>query len=323
MTTPAPLTPEDSNLQDFAFMPLDVARLRDSDLAANESPTACWAAVQLWAASWHQVPAASIPDDDKWMAKQTGYGRMVKDWLKIKEGAMRGWIKCSDGRLYHPVVSEKANEAWLAKLAQRWKTECARIKKHNDRHECNIERPTYDDWFAAGCPVGQPLPVPRDKAICPDTVPKETGSKGQGEGEGQGQGDLNKDTVAKATGGEPPVGPVIPLDVGLPKVKKPKVTDPNEIIFGYGVPLLVTAGTAEKQARSFLGGLRKNHGDSVLIDTLRQCISAKPLQPLEWLAAALPPPSSTPKPNAQDALEASNAAAAQRFLNSGNPHAAQ
>ena len=68
-----------------------------------------------------------------------------------------------------------------------------------------------------------------------------------------------------------------------------KVTDPDEIIFGYGVPLLTNAGTPEKQARSFLGGLRKQHGDSALIDKLRDCIKAKPLQPLEWLGAALPP----------------------------------
>ena len=77
---------------------------------------------------------------------------------------------------------------------------------------------------------------------------------------------------AKASGGEPP-----------------KITDPHEIIFGYGVPLLTNAGTNEKQARSFLGGLRKAHGDEALIDKLRECLKAKPLQPLEWLAAALPP----------------------------------
>jgi len=74
--------------------------------------------------------------------------------------------------------------------------------------------------------------------------------------------------------------------------KPSKVTDPNEIIFGYGVPLLTSAGIADKQARSFLGGLRKHHGDDALIEKLRQCLREKPLQPLEWLAAALPPPSS-------------------------------
>jgi len=112
-----PLTPPDCDLRDFAFMPLDVARLRDSDLAANESPEACWAAVLLWAASWHQLPAASIPNDDKWMAQQTGYGRIVKEWLKVRPGALRGWRECSDGRLYHPVVAEKALVAWEKKQA--------------------------------------------------------------------------------------------------------------------------------------------------------------------------------------------------------------
>ncbi|MGL4490894.1 MAG: YdaU family protein [Rhizobiaceae bacterium] len=102
-----------------------------------------------------------------------------------------------------------------------------------------------------------------------------------------------------------------------------KLTDPDEIIFGYGLPMLTTAGTAEKQARSFLGGLRKHHGDEALIDKLRECAKAKPLQPLEWLAGALPPKGAPPKPNLQEALEASNRAIAQRFLAKDLDHVAQ
>ncbi len=94
---------------------------------------------------------------------------------------------------------------------------------------------------------------------------------------------------------------------------KPQLT-PDEIIFGYGVPLLTNAGTAEKQARSFLGGLRKSHGDDALIDALRECLKAKPLQPLEWLAKVLPPKGAPPKQNKQEALEASNRAVAERLL---------
>lgn len=71
--------------------------------------------------------------------------------------------------------------------------------------------------------------------------------------------------------------------------KPPKLTDPNEIIFGYGLPMLTAAGNTEKNARSFLGGLRKEHGDDAVIDKLRECAKTRPLQPLEWLAAALPP----------------------------------
>lgn len=179
-----PLTHSDCDLRDFQHMQIDVVRLRDSDLAAMESPEACWAAVLLWCASWHQVPAASLPDDDRVLANLAGYGRVVKEWMRVRSGALRGWVKCSDNRLYHPVVAEKANEAWAAKLRQRWKTECARIKKHNDRHGTGHIQPTYEDWLSCGCPVGQPLFVPRDKEQCPKNVPRETCSKGEGEGEG-------------------------------------------------------------------------------------------------------------------------------------------
>lgn len=99
----------------------------------------------------------------------------------------------------------------------------------------------------------------------------------------------------------------------LPKPGKKNLT-PDEIIFGYGVPLLTNAGTADKQARSFLGGLRKSHGDEALVNALRDCIQAKPLQPLEWLAKVLPPMGATPKLNPQEALEAANRAVGARFL---------
>jgi len=82
--------------------------------------------------------------------------------------------------------------------------------------------------------------------------------------------DTRPNSVSKDTGDKPPLS-----------------TD--EIIFSYGVPLLTNAGTPEKSARSFLGGLRKSHGDEALVNTLRDCIKAKPMQPLEWLAKALPP----------------------------------
>lgn len=79
--------------------------------------------------------------------------------------------------------------------------------------------------------------------------------------------------------------------------KSPMTSD--EIIFGYGVPLLTNAGTTDKQARSFLGGLRKNHGDQAVVDALRDCLRAKPLQPLEWLGAVLSPKGESRKPKSR------------------------
>lgn len=104
-------------------------------------------------------------------------------------------------------------------------------------------------------------------------------------------------------------------DISLPNGKggKPPMTT-DEIIFTYGVPLLVSAGSTDKGARSFLGGLRKGHGDEALVNALRNCLREKPLQPIEWLAAALPPKGGKSKMNTQEALEASNRAVAQKFI---------
>lgn len=112
---PEPLVPADVDLRDYQFMPLDVVRLRDSKIVDEASGDEFRAAVLLWCSSWHQVPAASLPDDDVQLAKFAGYGRVVKEWLKVKAGALHGFIRCSDGRLYHPVVAEKAIEAWAGK----------------------------------------------------------------------------------------------------------------------------------------------------------------------------------------------------------------
>jgi hypothetical protein len=187
-TLPEPFTPADCDLRAFQFMPLDVTRLRDSDLAALESPEACWAAVLLWCASWHQLPAASLPDDDRVLSQLAGFGRVVKEWLRVRAGALRGWIKCKDGRLYHPVVAEKALEAWAGRYKQRHKTECARIKKHNQRHGTTIPFPSLDEFMSPDYVD----PTKGDTAYlspgttqqCPQEVPRETPSKGQGEGQG-------------------------------------------------------------------------------------------------------------------------------------------
>ncbi len=89
---------------------------------------------------------------------------------------------------------------------------------------------------------------------------------------------------------------------------------PDQIIFGYGLPMLTNSGTAEKQARSFLGGLRKHHGDAAVVDALRNCIREKPMQPLEWLAAALPPSGAKAKTNKQMDLEQRNKAVVASWL---------
>ena len=100
-------------------MDLDVVKMRNSRASSVLTGDEFMAWIMLICASWHQEPAASLPDDDVELAKLAGFGRMVSAWLAVKEGALYGWVKCSDGRLYHPVVAEKAAAAWTNKLKAR------------------------------------------------------------------------------------------------------------------------------------------------------------------------------------------------------------
>ncbi|MFJ1256001.1 DUF1376 domain-containing protein [Cupriavidus sp. CuC1] len=301
MTAPEPLTPADCDLKDFAFMPLDVSRLRDSELASNETPEACWAAVLLWSASWHQVPAASMPNDEMWIATQARYairGKIDKAWKDVRPGALRGWIECSDGRLYHPVVAEKARDAWKAKLEQRWRTECGRIKKHNDRHEgANVPKPTFEEWMSLGCPQGHPLFVPRDTGGNPEDKTGDNASKRQGEGQGQGDPTTS---VPDGTGGMPPV-------------KSPDQMTKDEL-WAAGKSLLAQAGTPEKQCGSIVGKLVADYTPEIVIEAVRAAVIERPADPIAYLKACCQHAAGQRKaPNKQEALEANNRAVADRL----------
>jgi uncharacterized phage protein (TIGR02220 family) len=126
---PDPLVPIEVDLRDFPFIPLEFRRLFASETWILGSNEARCASVCLWCESWHQSPAASLPDNDKILAHLSQSGGR---WGKVREHAMRGWVLCSDGRWYHPVVAEKALEAWAkhkkasskgkAGAAKRWGT---------------------------------------------------------------------------------------------------------------------------------------------------------------------------------------------------------
>lgn len=179
-------------------MPLHVARLRDSDLAAEEHPEACWYAVMLWSAAWHQLPAGSLPDNETVLARLCGLGRDLKTFRKHRAGAMRGFIMCDDGRLYHPVIAEQAVAAWEGKKQQRWRSECARIKKANQRNGTNLTAPTYEQFLAGVSPVpSDPSPenVPEDSAVCPEGQ----GLQEKGTGTGIDKKDATASSVAGAT----------------------------------------------------------------------------------------------------------------------------
>ena len=144
-TAPEPLTPADCDLRDFSFMPLDIVRLFGSEFHARASDAEWRAGLTLWLKSYHQVPAGSLPDDDIALARLAEFGRDLRAWRKVKAGAMRGWRLCSDGRLYHPVVAEKVNEAWAGRLAYQ--------QRQADFSNLQRER-AYARWRRPGSPDG-------------------------------------------------------------------------------------------------------------------------------------------------------------------------
>ncbi len=115
---PDPLVPPEVDLRGYEFMPYYGDRLRDSNLNSRATDAEYRAAHNLWWSSWKQVPAASLPDDDVQLARLADLGRDLKTWKKVRAGALAGFVKCSDGRLYHRVLAPLAIEAWKFRSSQ-------------------------------------------------------------------------------------------------------------------------------------------------------------------------------------------------------------
>ncbi len=146
--TRAPMVPAEVDLRDFSWMPVEINRLRRSKawLICKRKPELAFYMLNLWTASWHDTPAASLEDDDDVLADLAMCE--PSKWPKVREQVLRGWVKCDDGRLYHPVVAEMAQGAWQQKQAQRQRTEAARHAREQKRLQALSgapQKPTTED----------------------------------------------------------------------------------------------------------------------------------------------------------------------------------
>lgn len=280
---PAPLTPPDCDLSDFQYMELDVRRLRDSKFAAAGSAEGFRAGVLLWCAAWHQVPAASLPDDEVELANLAGYGRVVKEWRKVRDQALRGFVKCSDGRLYHAVISEKALSALEGKKKYAYDKLCERLRKENkkrsEQKQALVGIPTLEQWKSGNYPNGIPPETPERSA----GIPPENTLKGNGEGEGEGE---QIPSEAKASGATAPNLPADDPPSKPPADDPPAVTDQDRV-YAIGVTMLTAEGVSDKNARSFLAMQCKQHTAGAVVAALQRCAEAKPIQAIPWLQAVL------------------------------------
>ena len=212
----SPLVPAHVDLRDFSYMPLDVVRLRDSKLVSHTTGEGFRCAVLLWCVAWHQIPAGSLPDDDLQLAQYAGFGRVVKEWKKLKTEALHGWLLCDDGRWYHPTVAEKALEAWTERLKQQYRTECARIKKAAQRAHTDATYPTFEEWLVSRDKSDVSLGTTQDS---PKDVTGETPSKGR-EGKGR-EGICNGNDSPPPRAAAPQVGVFEGHDQPAPSAANP------------------------------------------------------------------------------------------------------
>jgi len=153
---PAPLTPPNCDLRGYDFMPLFGQKLFASRLYTRSlrQPRAGMAALKLWWCAWQQCPAGSLPDDDEDLSILADFGTDMKAWKAAREIALHGFVKCSDGRLYHPVLCEEAKEAYERRVRERERKAEMRAKKKG--------RPKPHEPETDGTDNGSLEDVPRD-----------------------------------------------------------------------------------------------------------------------------------------------------------------
>lgn len=285
---PAPLSPPDCDLRDFPFLPVDIARLFNSEFHARSNDAEWRAGVTLWLKSFHQVPAGSIPDDDIQLTRLSELGRDTKTWKKIKAVALHGWIKCSDGRLYHPVVAQKAAEALAGKKGQRSRTAKARLQMLLKRLSQTADMVEFTSVESSVQTVlselSQHLSQTEFEAVTKSVTDSVTEAKRKREGErkGQGQGKEIQKTSDPIGSGGPPPSPE--SEIQEPKGKSPEEKTKQEI-WRSAKSLLAQGGMPEAQCGSFVGKLVADYGTDIVLDAVRTAVLEQPADPASFLKA--------------------------------------
>lgn len=156
---PEPLISPDVDLRSYDWMPLKGVKLFNSDFDFVCSDTEWRAGVTLWWASWHQVPAGSLPDNDRALCSLAGFGRDIKAFCLIKENALRGFVKCSDGRLYHSILCDEARSAWDKKQAAKRRKDAFKEKPDRNQNASGTRSEQVENASENGSVVTVTVPV--------------------------------------------------------------------------------------------------------------------------------------------------------------------
>lgn len=264
---PAPMVAADVDLRGYQFMPLYGDRLMASETWIAASAEGKLAALRLW---WHayakEVPAGSLPDNDQLLANYAGYGVAVKAWKKIKAEAMRGWVLCADGRLYHSFISDLVADAWQMKQANAIRTLKGRVAATEKR----VKEAKTEEEKKHVTGILEKLKESLSQALKKSV----TGSyKTRQDKTGQ-----------KTLGTTPPDGGALDEP---PEDPDPTPTVTADAIWGHYLDWLTGKGIHPDRARNFLAAIRKGHGDQTAMQALERGIREDVMQPIPWLMRAI------------------------------------
>lgn len=130
---PEPLVSADVDLKGFPGFVLDVEALLASELVALATPDEISAALMLWCRAWQQTPPGSLPNDERVLAAFS----KAKNWKKVRDMALRGFVLCNDGRLYHKFLCKQVLEAWKRRIEYTKKREkdAERLREWRDKKQ--------------------------------------------------------------------------------------------------------------------------------------------------------------------------------------------
>jgi hypothetical protein len=129
----APLVPPDLAIPRLPWVPVYADRLWESNFWGVATDAEFRAAFCLWLKSWNQRPPGSLPTDDRLLCRLAELNGNLAKWHKVKRIALRHWVECEDGRLYHPVIAELVVDTANKLNKKRLRTEAARAARHSNR----------------------------------------------------------------------------------------------------------------------------------------------------------------------------------------------
>lgn len=141
----APLVPLDVVIPRLPYVPLYAERLWSSDFWAVATDAEFRAGFALWVKSWSQQPPGSLPTDDHVLCRLAELGRNIRKWHVVKRVALRHWVECDDGRLYHPVIAEFIISAQNRLTSEKNRTLAARKNRWK-----STKRPSVTDSVTEG-----------------------------------------------------------------------------------------------------------------------------------------------------------------------------